>query len=154
MAYGKISQFGIRRTNQYGSSYDKKTSFKRRSSCCSNGTIWSIQETSIQIYSRSSKDKTRITDTRGKNSIYSQTSDKFGLFYQRACKLYGRIDKRYSNRCPEILFKEKGVWLRGVAIGMLKWLIVLIGWQILRFHRYISYWFQRRSRIAEKIIQV
>ena len=154
MAYDKISQFGICRTNQYGSSYDEKTFFKRRSSCCPNGTIWSIQETILQIHSRSAKGKPQTTNSRGKNGLYSQTSDKFGFLYQRTCKLYRRIDKCYSNTSTESFFKEKGAWPRGIARGRLKWLIVLIDWKKLRFHRCISYWFQRRPRFAEKIIQV
>ncbi|ODS30434.1 MAG: hypothetical protein SCARUB_04453 [Candidatus Scalindua rubra] len=154
MAYGKITKFGIHRTNQYGSSYDEKAFFNRRSSCCPNGTIWSIQEAILQIYSRSVKGKTQITDTRKKNGLYSQTSYKFGFLYQRACKLYRRIDKCYSNTSAEGFFKEKGAWLKGIVRGRLKWFIVLTGWKKLRFHRYISYWFRRRSRLAEKIIQV
>ncbi len=150
----KVSGFSSPLSFLLSTAYLPNSFFKRRSNCCPNGTIWSIQETILQIYSRSAKGKPQITNSRGKNGLYSQTSDKFGFLYQRACKLYREIDKRDSNTSAESFFKEKGAWPRDIARSRLKWLIVLTGWKKSRFHRYISYWFQRRSRLAEKIIQV
>lgn len=144
MTYDKVSKFRVSRTYQYSAIFIEKRFQQRRSSIGDNGAIWSFQEASIPIHSRSTKNKAQGADSGAESSIYSKASQKPGFSYKAICKFYRGIIKQYSYTGPEDISKEKGAWPRDVVKERFRCSTVMIVWAIIRFRKFINYLFRRR----------
>lgn len=143
MTDDKITRFRDSRTYKCDNRFIEKIFFQRQSIIDSNETIWGFKTSGLPIYPRSSKSEAKVADSGTKRSLHSQTPHKLSFASQAACRLHWRIVKQYCYEGPKIIPKKKRAWLREIVKPRCS--IVMIGWPILRFHKYTGYWCHRRD---------
>ncbi len=144
MTYEKISKFRVSRTHQCGDVVIERGRWQRRSRISVNESVRSLEETSVSIHSRRLENKTESANSRGEDSIYRKASQEPGFFHKAVCQYHGQFIKQYSYASSDCISQEKAAWPRDIVKGKFRCFTRMIAWAIVRFHKFIDCWFQKK----------
>ena len=144
MTHEKISEFRIGGTCQCSNYSVVQEGFhRRRCRDRNNGTVRSLQEASLQVYSAGAEDKAQGADPRTKGSFHHKTSREPGIFHAASCRFYWRVIERSGHTGPENISEKKGVWPESVM--RFRCFTVRIVWAMRRSPKSTGYFSQRSN---------
>jgi len=143
MTYEKVSEFRVRGTSQYSNCPAKEGFHRRRCRVRNNGTVRSLQEASLQVYSAGAEDKAQGADPGTKGRFHHKTSREPSIVSAAPCRFYRRVIERSGHTGPENISEKKGVWPE--SLMRFRCFTVTIVWAMKRSPKSTGYFFQRSN---------